>query len=94
MLLKPLEFRMQCLTAMLEGAKLRPVHRTQISDPSTVCVRFDMGSPRDMQLSKNGQIDRLVVQALNLPTRMNNQLHGSMLPHSVSSGITETYGMA
>ena len=94
MLLKPLAFRPQCLTAMLEGAEFRPTYRTQVGDPSTVRVRFDMGGSRNPQFSKGEQIDRLVVQALNVPTRMNNQLHRFLLPHSVSSGTTETYGMA
>ena len=94
MLFKPVAFGTKCLTAMLEGAMLRPAHRAQIGNPIAVRVRFDMGGTRDTQLSKDGQINRLVVQALNLPTRVNNQLHGSLLPHWVSSGITETYGMA
>jgi len=88
-LLKPLAFRPQCLAATLEGPKFRSSHRTQVGNPSTVRIRFDMGSACDTHSSQGLQIDRLVVQALNAPTRMNNHLHGFQLPHSVSSGITE-----
>lgn len=75
MLFEPLLLSGKSVAAFQEWAKNWAGNRAEICKPTALSIGLDMTGTGDTERTQGGQVNRLRVEAPDLPARVNDELH-------------------